>query len=418
MSVNTAVEGNRKPVKPRKPKAPKVENYYKILGVRANATTETIKKSYIQMVKQFPPEQYSEQFQQIRRAYETLRDPDKRKEYDFRRKYGDSLAGMMDEAFEWMERENWGKAEGLFRKVLDLSPQTSSARLGLAQTMLLQDDLEAFEQQSQMMIEAAESEEEKQKLLLISVTMLLEADRPELALERVERLQQLYPENVVQFSPMLTSVYQALGREEEAFRLIESRIPAVEAQRPDHFSLFIDWINVMIALDKWQYWSKVQPRVKKFLKSIEGDDDLTIVGSALLEQYGAYKENMMLREAELFAEFAYILDSRNEAVRKIREEAQANARLLKAINNLPEDSHLSPIISLKAMEFLYLELGREDLIEHILDTPVMHYFMDRAEWEKDEYIEGISWIKSRYSFVYRRFQARWDALLLEMSSGY
>lgn len=37
---------------------PKVENYYKILDTRSNATQQTIKAKYIAQVKAFPPQQH------------------------------------------------------------------------------------------------------------------------------------------------------------------------------------------------------------------------------------------------------------------------------------------------------------------------------------------------------------------------
>lgn len=62
----------------RRKKKQSMENYYKILNTRANASQLTIKKKYIEMVKQYPPETHPEEFQKIRQAYETLRDPVKR----------------------------------------------------------------------------------------------------------------------------------------------------------------------------------------------------------------------------------------------------------------------------------------------------------------------------------------------------
>lgn len=86
----------------RRSRRPKVENYYKSLGLRANATQEAIKQKYIEMLRLFPPESYPEEFQRIRRAYETLRDPVKRSEYDLMRKYGGRIEKIMEEAYEYV----------------------------------------------------------------------------------------------------------------------------------------------------------------------------------------------------------------------------------------------------------------------------------------------------------------------------
>jgi len=75
-----------------------VENFYKILNTRANASQLTIKKKYIEMVKMYPPETHPEEFQKIRQAFETLRDPEKRKEYDFMRKFGSKIEKLLEKA--------------------------------------------------------------------------------------------------------------------------------------------------------------------------------------------------------------------------------------------------------------------------------------------------------------------------------
>lgn len=51
---------------------------YAVLGLPRAATAEEIKRAYFQRVRQFPPEKEPERFQQIRRAYELLRDPKQR----------------------------------------------------------------------------------------------------------------------------------------------------------------------------------------------------------------------------------------------------------------------------------------------------------------------------------------------------
>ena len=50
----------------------------KILGVALNASDEEIRSAYLRKVKEHPPEQSPELFEQVRDAYETLKDPRKR----------------------------------------------------------------------------------------------------------------------------------------------------------------------------------------------------------------------------------------------------------------------------------------------------------------------------------------------------
>jgi curved DNA-binding protein CbpA len=51
------------------------------LGLPADADDETIRRRYLELVKQFSPERDPEKFARIRRAYESLRDLETRLRY-------------------------------------------------------------------------------------------------------------------------------------------------------------------------------------------------------------------------------------------------------------------------------------------------------------------------------------------------
>jgi curved DNA-binding protein CbpA len=47
---------------------------YKVLGLDADSDDTAIRRRYLELVKQFPPEHHPEKFAAIRAAYESLRD--------------------------------------------------------------------------------------------------------------------------------------------------------------------------------------------------------------------------------------------------------------------------------------------------------------------------------------------------------
>lgn len=55
---------------------------YAVLGIDRRAGEAEIKRAYFQLVRQHPPERDPEKFQQIRAAYEQLRDPERRAQTD------------------------------------------------------------------------------------------------------------------------------------------------------------------------------------------------------------------------------------------------------------------------------------------------------------------------------------------------
>jgi curved DNA-binding protein CbpA len=54
---------------------------WEVLGLSADCDDETIRRRYLELVRQFPPEQHPERFAVIRQAYDNLRDLDTRLRY-------------------------------------------------------------------------------------------------------------------------------------------------------------------------------------------------------------------------------------------------------------------------------------------------------------------------------------------------
>ena len=51
---------------------------YEILGLTSDADETAVRRRYLELVRQFPPERCPQQFAQIRAAYDELRDPQTR----------------------------------------------------------------------------------------------------------------------------------------------------------------------------------------------------------------------------------------------------------------------------------------------------------------------------------------------------
>lgn len=71
----------------------KFKDYYQILGVEADAEPQQIKRAYRKKARQFHPDVSTERdaedrFKEVNEAYEALRDPDRRAEYDQLRRHG------------------------------------------------------------------------------------------------------------------------------------------------------------------------------------------------------------------------------------------------------------------------------------------------------------------------------------------
>jgi curved DNA-binding protein CbpA len=104
------------------------KSYYEILGVAETAEEGEIKRAYFGKVRKYQPDRFPEEFKEIRAAYETLTDPEKRAEYDAVGSLPPYAASMLREA-QWLERAGkQGKATECYQTILKRYPELDSVR--------------------------------------------------------------------------------------------------------------------------------------------------------------------------------------------------------------------------------------------------------------------------------------------------
>lgn len=400
----------------RRSSKPKPENHYKTLGLRANATPDAIKKRYIELVKQHPPETHPEQFQSIRRAYETLRDPAQRSEYDLFRKYGGQVEKVLEEAGEALEEERLDRAAELFRKALQMSPRNLSACLGVAHVSFLLDDERSFQEHFHLAGELAASDEERVAIIASKVKLLLQNDRAHEALGALDDVTQRYPEYAKRFDFAYVEAYIALGRKQEAWGLAEKAMPSAEELGPEHLGRFIDVLDVMSQLDKWNYWSKVQALFKKFLKTIDDAEEREMVAKALLFESVGYMEAAMFREAEALMQLAQYAAPQLSGIRAALAEVKEAAKLQAEVERLTADPESFPLLSIYAFEWFQEEFVDPEDHEEIRDELPSSLF-DEMLMMKEEQAAGVLRLKKRYPVVYKRYQDDWDEIYEEAVAG-
>ena len=93
-------------------------DYYRLLGVRPDATVLLIKKAYRKLAKQYHPDvnhspDAADRFREITEAYDTLTDPDRRRRYDRLHGFGHATSGTDDGSSRYYRtRTSTGSANG------------------------------------------------------------------------------------------------------------------------------------------------------------------------------------------------------------------------------------------------------------------------------------------------------------------
>ena len=110
--------------------------YYEILEVSPDASPEVIKKAYFAGIRKHSPEKDPTGNQKVREAYEVLKDPGRRKEYDAQSQYGEELSRLWDLAREYHESKNFQEETKTLKKILIISEDNTQARVMLSLSYL------------------------------------------------------------------------------------------------------------------------------------------------------------------------------------------------------------------------------------------------------------------------------------------
>lgn len=95
----------------------KFRDYYKVMGVDETASSDEIKKAYRVLARKYHPDvskepNAEERFKEVGEAYEVLKDPEKRREYDDLRKFGFRDGGDFQPPPGWAGRGFGGAGFG------------------------------------------------------------------------------------------------------------------------------------------------------------------------------------------------------------------------------------------------------------------------------------------------------------------
>ena len=398
----------------RKSNAKKVENLYKILGTRSNIGQDRIKEKYIVKLREFPPETHPDEFQEIRRAYETLKDPKKRKQYDLTRKYGDKIDKAMDDVLDSMERGNYEKAKKLIKFAEEIDPSNLEVKVVKAEISI---ELKEFEQFYSLMDEIIEKcdVEDKEAIVNIKINLLSSKGYWEKALEAVEQGKQ-YIEKIMEYHRLRVLLFINIGNLHQAWIEIKESLPHTDELTIDDLYMLITWLNLGIELEKWGELSKIGNYIRKLSSNIIEEEELAILKSKLLEEADIDSEQAMYRAADIFLLLLSQVDQKDIYIKERRKKTQELAKLDMEITRATKDPGVFTYVQVKLLNLYLKEYSAPQYYnEYLRDYP--HDMMNELEYMSEEIVHGILKIKKKYPYLYRKYKEELTELYNKSTEG-
>ncbi|MDR1636754.1 MAG: DnaJ domain-containing protein, partial [Treponema sp.] len=115
------------------------KSHYETLGVPKTAAEGEIKRAYFGLVRKYQPDHFPEEFKEIRAAYETLMDSEKRAGYDAIGDLPPAVAPLFHEAQRLDRFGRRAKAAELYQKILKKHPGLDNVREQYARSLSADD---------------------------------------------------------------------------------------------------------------------------------------------------------------------------------------------------------------------------------------------------------------------------------------
>lgn len=395
------------------------ESYYKILGTTANISQRRVKEKYLQAVRKYPPEEYPEEFEKIRTAYETLKDPMKRKQYDLRRKYGSKLNTWLEKAERSFALQDYKQTLKMYEKVLEIDEHNISAQLGAVLVSALlekkQDSHRLFEA---LLVNPRLLEEglTPVDIYFYYVQVLLKMDMTAFAGDILDQALKDYPEHLPAFADVISYFHYQQGDFQKAIEFAEKAIPPEAEETFADIDLYVKWILSVASTEYWSELGKAQSRFKKFLLRLEDPEDKLEAFSLLQSEYEESRYHGNFRMAEPFLELALVLEPKDQQLKEELKEVKKMVRLEKEIQRLLKDQDIFPLIAHDALIWLYeRELGLESAGVEGMFPPDM---VEELKHMQDYWAAGILKLKKKYPIIYKHFQTDWDRKFEELTAGF
>lgn len=401
------------------------ESYYKILGTTAKISQKRIKEKYLKAIREHPPEKDPERFEQIREAYEVLKDPKTRETYDLMRQSGGKLEKLHKRAWKAAEAENYQQALDVFEKILKIDPKDIASHLSAVLMCAYLDRLEeAVDRFNRIDEEDLMQEVSKEEITTIYMTLGAigaETEKADLVYPLLKKAVDQFGAGEHMLIRVATTAALQAGERKDAVDIALMMLPEDDAALDDidgTVSAYGHLFETLHLAEDWSRANQYQTKLAKLIKQVESDEEKEELFDFLEEEADLAEQEYNYRVAELFLNLAKKVMPADAGVRERLKYLKRMARVEKEMFQLMKDTRIFPKTKID------LESWYFDDPESALMASYMERMQNSSEFKaamEDGRFEAASvlYVKKKYSAVYQqykeRFEERFEVLTKDMN---
>jgi len=383
-------------------------NLYRILGTNSNAGDELIKQRYLEKVREFPPEKNPEEFKIIRQAYDILKDPFKRSEYDLESKYQGKAEKLLQEAVQYME---WGEIEEA-AELLEEAAQIANDNLFIlrlqAQIAAINDDLNFFNNIFERLEELFPKNKEFM-LYLNKAALLLEEDYTKYAAKVLKEMEKKFPDKEDEILRLYVYLYDQQGKFNKIWLILSRQLKAMTEINDKNIRTFLNAVSLIGKYEKWNKKDSLIDLTGSFREMIKDDEEIKDdIIHFLDDNYSEAEEFGDIKAQNYFTELTLLFDD-DPNLESEFEKLKLTEKIMNEIDRMAEDPKLSPYIFYTGTQIFFNWAYQEQNPENFIDFPPK-YQMQEFKEEYSANLEAIKRMKKKYPRIYDTFKDEWDKI--------
>jgi curved DNA-binding protein CbpA len=369
------------------------DNFYAILEIEITASEDEMKRAYFRKIKKYPVEQFPIEFEQIRKAYQVLKDPKAREEYHSMRVYGDQIESLRKAGLAALDEDDYEGALEYFKKILVIEPGITDIRNYYALSLLYLGESEKAIHQFKRLITI---EPENILFQLNYAKALEDLDLEVEALQQYKKMYLLHSDNL----DVIFGLIDFYVKRKEIPRALILLDKALRSQKQEGFYLFyllLKRLRITVILRDRSEIKQTLNRIEDFIKGYP--EELGRISTELFDiGFDLYKEKLYSL-AEIIFKFIAPMKSDHPKFESLLAETEENAVVYDEFDRLKEDNKVLQSIKSLLLMYLFGDEFSEEEFKEFSEKAYDNVFYS-ARYNPSETVLAINRVLVKYPHLY------------------